>query len=73
MKFIGGEQLKYRKAIKDGKIVDKSRDNLITIPANTTISFGEMKESRGNYSIIMSAARDFGSGTVTKTFTILLR
>ena len=35
--------------------------------------FGEMKESRGNYSIIMSAARDFGSGTVTKTFTILLR
>ena len=73
MKFIGGEQLKYIKAIKDGKIVDKSRDNLITIPANTTISFGEMKESRGNYSIIMSAARDFGSGTVTKTFTILLR
>ena len=73
MKFIGSEQLKYRKAIKDGKIVDKSRDNLITIPANTTISFGEMKESRGNYSIIMSAARDFGSGTVTKTFTILLR
>ena len=73
MKFIGSEQIKHKNAVKDGNIVRKNRDNIITIPANTTISFGEMRESRGNYSIVMSVARDFGSGTVTKTFTILLR
>ena len=40
MKFIGSEQLKYKKAIKDGKVVDKGKDNLITVPDGTTISFG---------------------------------
>jgi len=73
MKFIGSKQLEYRKAIKDGKVVDKNKDNLITVPANTTISFGEMTESRGNYFIIMSVSRDFGKGVVTKTFPITLR
>ena len=38
MKFIGSKQLEYRKAIKDGKVVDKSKDNLITVPAGTTIN-----------------------------------
>ena len=73
MKFINSAKLEYRKAIKDGDVVNKGKDNTITLPTGTAISFGEMKESRGNYSIIMSVARDFGSGTVTKTFTILLR
>tara|TARA_R100000231_G_scaffold30431_1_gene26862 strand:- start:298 stop:543 length:246 start_codon:yes stop_codon:yes gene_type:complete len=60
MKFIGSEQLKFTKAIKDGKVVDKDKDNLITMPTNTTISFGDMvftvdpKSGKTTYSIIMT-------------------
>ena len=72
MKFIGGEQLKYRKAIKDGKVVDKGKDNLITVPNGTTISFGDMTENRGNYSIVMTVVKDFGKGNVTKRITLNL-
>ena len=72
MKFISGEQLKYRKAIKDGKVVEKTRDNLITIPDGTTISFGDMIENRGRYSIVMTVIKDFGSGNVSKSTTLTL-
>ena len=72
MKFIGSEQLKYKKAIKDGKVVDKGKDNLITIPSGTTISFGDMTENKGKYSIVMTVVKDFGSGNVTKTITLSL-
>ena len=72
MKFISGEQLKYRKAIKDGKVVEKTRDNLITIPDGTTISFGDMIEDRGRYSIVMTVVKDFGSGNVSKSVTLTL-
>tara|TARA_A100001201_G_scaffold122834_1_gene106728 strand:+ start:195 stop:416 length:222 start_codon:yes stop_codon:yes gene_type:complete len=72
MKFISGEQLKYRKAIKDGKVVEKTRDNLITIPDGTTISFGDMIENRGRYSIVMTVVKDFGSGNVSKSVTLTL-
>ena len=72
MKFISGEQLKYKKAIKDGKVVDKSKDNLITVPSGTTISFGDMTENRGKYSIVMTVVKDFGKGNVTKRITLNL-
>jgi len=72
MKFISGEQLKYRKAIKDGKVVEKTRDNLITIPDGTTISFGDMIENRGRYSIVMTVVKDFGKGNVSKSITLNL-
>ena len=72
MKFISSEQLKYRKAIKDGKVVEKTRDNLITIPDGTTISFGDMIEDRGRYSIVMTVVKDFGSGNVSKSTTLTL-
>tara|TARA_R100001015_G_C4482397_1_gene62523 strand:- start:309 stop:530 length:222 start_codon:yes stop_codon:yes gene_type:complete len=72
MKFISGEQLKYRKAIKDGKVVEKTRDNLITIPDGTTVSFGDMIEDRGRYSIVMTVVKDFGSGNVSKSTTLTL-
>jgi len=72
MRFISGEQLKYRKAIKDGKVVEKTRDNLITIPDGTTISFGDMIEDRGRYSIVMTVVKDFGSGNVSKSTTLTL-
>ena len=72
MKFISGEQLKYRKAIKDGKVVDKGKDNLITVPSGTTISFGDMTENKGKYSIVMTVVKDFGKGNVTKRITLNL-
>jgi hypothetical protein len=72
MKFINNNQLEYRKAIKDGNIINRSKDNTITMPSGTTIAFGEMLESRGSYSIIMTVVKDFGSGDVTKTVTLSL-
>lgn len=72
MKFIGGEQLKYRKAIKDGKVVDKGKDNLITVPSGTTISFSDMTENRGKYSVVMTVVKDFGKGNVSKRITLNL-
>ena len=72
MKFIGGEQLKYKKAIKDGKVVDKGKDNLITVPTGTTISFGDMTEAKGKYSIVMTVVKDFGKGNVSKSITLNL-
>ena len=69
MRFINGEQIKHKNAVKDGNVVRKNRDNLITVPASTTISFGELLESRGNYSIIMTATK---SG-VSKTIILALR
>ena len=72
MKFIGSEQLKYKKAIKDGKVVDKGKDNLITIPSGTTISFGDMTENKGKYSIVMTVVKDFSKGNVSKSITLNL-
>ena len=72
MKFINSNQLEYRKAIKDGNIVNRGKDNTITMPAGTTISFGEMIEDRGRYSIVMTVVKDFGSGNITKTITLSL-
>jgi len=72
MKFINNSQLEYRKAIKDGNIVNKGKDKTITLPTNTTISFGEMKESRGKYSIVMTVVKDFGRGNVSKAVILNL-
>ena len=76
MKFIGSEQLKFRKAIKDGMVVDKDKDNLITVPNGTTLSFGDMTESvvKGKtvYSIQLTAVKNFGKGNVTKRITLNL-
>jgi hypothetical protein len=72
MKFIGSEQLKYKKAIKDGKVVDKGKDNLITVPSGTTISFSDMIEAKGKYSIVMTVVKDFGKGNVSKSITLNL-
>ena len=76
MKFIGSEQLKFRKAIKDGKVVDKDKDNLITVPNGTTLSFGNMTESvvKGKtvYSIQLTAVKNFGKGDISKRIILNL-
>ena len=69
MRFINSEQIKHKNAVKDGNVVRKNRDNLITVPASTTISFSELLESRGNYSITMTATK----GGVSKTIILALR
>ena len=45
---------------------------LVGIGANTTISFGDMAESRGTYTIVLTATRNFGRGDVTKSITLTL-
>ena len=60
MKFINNNQLEYRKAIKDGNVVNKGKDNTITMPAGTTISFVLGAEGAGSGDEIFS-----GSGIIT--------
>ena len=72
MKFINNSQLEYRKAIKDGNIVNKGKDKTITLPTDTTISFGEMTENKGKYSIVMTVVKDFGRGNVSKAVILNL-
>ena len=43
---------------------------LVGIGANTRLSFGDMIESRGTYSIVLTATRDFGRGNVSKSITL---
>ena len=81
MKFIGSEQLKYKKAIKDGKVVDKDKDNLITMPTNTALSFGDLIEvtnpktgkPTGDYTLTLTATRTFpNTGNLSKSITLKL-
>ena len=46
--------------------------NIVTIGSSTTISFGDMIEDRGRYSIVMTVVKDFGSGNVSKSTTLTL-
>tara|TARA_Y100001973_G_C5101094_1_gene282685 strand:+ start:542 stop:826 length:285 start_codon:yes stop_codon:yes gene_type:complete len=60
------------------KLVDKvdeglDETNKSTVGSNTTISFGDMTESRGTYTITLTATRDFGKGNVSKSVTLTLR
>tara|TARA_Y100000361_G_scaffold136135_1_gene136572 strand:- start:607 stop:891 length:285 start_codon:yes stop_codon:yes gene_type:complete len=60
------------------KLVDKideglDETNKSIVASNTTISFGDMTESRGTYTIVLTATRDFGKGNVSKSITLTLR
>ena len=45
---------------------------LVGIGSNTTLSFGDMIESRGTYSIVLTATRNFGRGNVSKSIPLTL-
>ena len=45
---------------------------LVSMGSNTRLSFGDMIESRGTYSIVLTATRDFGRGNVSKSITLTL-
>ena len=55
--------------------IDEGLDetNKLAVGSNTTISFGDMTESRGTYTITLTATRDFGKGNVSKSITLTLR
>ena len=55
--------------------IDEGLDetNKLTVGSNTTVSFGDMTESRGTYTITLTATRDFGKGNVSKSITLTLR
>lgn len=55
--------------------VDEGLDetNKSAVGSNTTISFGDMTESRGAYTITLTATRDFGRGNVSKSITLTLK
>ena len=44
----------------------------IRSPKQTSVSFGEMIENRGRYSIVITVTKDFGSGPITRTGTLTL-
>ena len=45
----------------------------IATGSSTTVSFGDMTERRGTYTITLTATRDFGKGNVSKSITLTLR
>ena len=51
--------------------IDEGLDetNKLTVGSNTTVSFGDMTESRDTYTITLTATRDFGKGNVSKSIT----
>lgn len=72
MRYISGANLEFEKDLQDNKIVVRGRDNFPTVATGTTISFGDMIENRGRYSITMTVTKDFGSGNVSKSVTLNL-
>ena len=72
MRYISGANLEFEKDLQDNKIVVRGRDNFPTVATGTTISFGDMIENRGRYSITMTVTKDFGSGNVSKSVILNL-
>ena len=72
MRYISGANLEFGKDLQDNKVVVRGRDNLPTVATGTTISFGDMIENRGRYSITMTVTKDFGSGNVSKSVILNL-
>ena len=52
--------------------ISTNKDNRIVIGSSTTISFGDMTENKGKYSIVMTVVKDFGKGIVSKSITLNL-
>jgi hypothetical protein len=74
MKFINSAQIEHRNSLKEGRIAIKdSRDaNAIASPSGTVVSFGDMTESRGAYSVTVTVVKDFGRGDVSKSVQLTL-
>ena len=73
MKFINSAQIEHRNSLKEGRIATlSSNTKAIASPSGTVVSFGDMIENRGRYSITVTVVKDFGSGSVSKSVDLTL-
>tara|TARA_R100001460_G_scaffold88090_1_gene129584 strand:- start:370 stop:588 length:219 start_codon:yes stop_codon:yes gene_type:complete len=71
MRFINSAQIEHKNAIKDRKLAIKedSGNNVVVSARGTKISFGELRDDRGRFSVIITVTSDRG---VTKSGEIRL-
>ena len=62
MRFINSAQIEHKNAIKDRKLAIKedSRNNVVISATGTKISFGELIDDRGRYSVTITVTSDRG-------------
>ena len=62
MRFINSAQIEHKNAIKDRKLAIKedSRNNVVVSATGTKISFGELIDDRGRYSVTITVTSDRG-------------
>ena len=60
MKFIGSHQLQHEKDLKDRKLAVKedSRNNVVISHSETKVSFGEIINDRGRFTITVTVTSD---------------
>tara|TARA_R100000329_G_scaffold11146_1_gene12278 strand:+ start:300 stop:515 length:216 start_codon:yes stop_codon:yes gene_type:complete len=60
MRFINSAQIEHKNAIKDRKLAIKedSRNNVVVSATGTKISFSELTDNRGRFSVVIEATRD---------------
>tara|TARA_R100000388_G_C7179770_1_gene128048 strand:+ start:166 stop:384 length:219 start_codon:yes stop_codon:yes gene_type:complete len=60
MRFINSAQIQHRNAIKDSKLAIKedSRNNVVLSHNETKVSFGEIREDRGRFTVIVTVTSD---------------
>ena len=71
MRFINSAQIEHKNAIKDRKLAIKedSRNNVVISHSEAKVSFGELIDDRGRFSVIVTVTSDRG---VTKRALIQL-
>ena len=62
MRFISSAQIEHKNAIKDRKLAIKedSRNNDVISATGTKISYGELIDDRGRFSVIITVTNDRG-------------
>ena len=60
MKFIGSHQLQHEKDLKDRKLAVKedSRNNVVISHSETKVSFGEIRNDRGRFTVTVTVTSD---------------
>ena len=60
MKFIGSHQLQHEKDLKDRKLAIKedSRNNVVVSHNETKVSFGEIINDRGRFTVTVTVTSD---------------
>jgi len=60
MRFINSAQIEHKNAIKDRKLAIKedSRNNVVISSSGTKVSFGEIREDRGRFTVTITATND---------------